>query len=172
LVENNGGKLAMPINLDQEYKRLKQLTVSALRERYAEVFGESPPHTGNRTWLLRRILWRLQALAHGALSERAQRQAALLANDADLRLTPPRSARVTTFLKRSPDPRLPKAGTVLNRRYRNQLHQVQILANGFAYEESTYRSLSAVAKAITGSHCNGFLFFRLEAKEKHRAQDR
>jgi hypothetical protein len=172
LVENNGGKLAMPINLDQEYKRLKQLTVSALRERYAEVFGESPPHTGNRTWLLRRILWRLQAMAHGALSERAQRQAALLANDADLRLTPPRSARVTTFLKRSPDPRLPKAGTVLNRRYRNQLHQVQILANGFAYEDSTYRSLSAVAKAITGSHCNGYLFFRLEAKEKHRAQDR
>jgi hypothetical protein len=162
----------MPIRLDQECNRLKQATVSALRERYAEVFGESSPRTGNRTWLLRRILWRLQALAQGALTERAQRQAALLANDADLRLSPPRSAKVTTFLERSPDPRLPKAGTVLNRRYRNQSHQVQILANGFAYKDSTYRSLSAVAKAITGSHCNGFWFFRLEAKEKHHAQDR
>jgi hypothetical protein len=162
----------MPIDLDQECKRLKQATVSALRQRYAEVFDESPPQTGNRTWLLRRIMWRLQALANGALSERAQRQAALLANDADLRLSAPRSARLAASLDRSHDPRLPKAGTLLNRRYRNQLHQVQVLANGFAYADSTYRSLSAVAKAITGSHCNGFLFFRLEAKEKHRAQDR
>jgi hypothetical protein len=160
----------MPIHLDQECNRLKQATVSALRERYAEVFGESPPHTCNRTWLLRRILWRLQAQAYGSLSDRAQRQAALLANDADLRLSPPRSASVS--LPRASDPRLPKTGTVLNRRYRGQLHQVQVLANGFAYGTSTYRSLSAVAKAITGSHCNGFWFFRLEAKEKHHAQDR
>jgi hypothetical protein len=163
----------MAIDLDQECSRLKQATVSALRQRYAKVFGESPPHTGNRIWLLRRILWRLQALADGALSERAQRQAALLANDADLRLSPPRSAKVkASSLDRRHDPRLPKAGTILNRRYRNQLHQVQVLANGFAYEGSTYRSLSAVAKAITGSHCNGFLFFRLLGKEKHRGQDR
>jgi hypothetical protein len=160
----------MPLHLDQECNRLKQATVSALRERYAEVFGESPPHTGNRTWLLRRILWRLQAQAYGSLSDRAQRQAALLANDADLRLSPPRSARV--FLPRASDPRLPKTGTVLNRRYRGQLHQVQVLANGFAYGDSTYRSLSAVAKAITGSHCNGFWFFRLQTQEKQRAQDR
>jgi hypothetical protein len=162
----------MAIDLDQECNRLKQATVSALRQRYAEVFGESPPHTGNRTWLLRRILWRLQAQAYGSLSERAQRQAALLANDADLRLSPPRSAKATVSLPRASDPRLPKTGTVLNRRYRNQLHQVQVLANGFAYEDSTYRSLSAVAKAITGSHCNGFWFFRLQVQEKPRAQDR
>jgi hypothetical protein len=162
----------MANDLDQECNRLKQATVSALRRRYAEVFGESPPRTGNRTWLLRRILWRLQALAHGTLSERAQRQAALLANDADLRLSPPRSANAPASLDRPADPRLPKAGTVLHRRYRNQLHQVQVLANGFAYKDSTYRTLSAVAKAITGSHCNGFLFFRLENKEKHRAQNR
>jgi hypothetical protein len=162
----------MPIHLDQECSRLKQARVSALRERYAEVFGESPPRTGNRTWLLRRILWRLQAKAHGSLSDRAQRQTALLANDADLRLSPPRSARTTLSWPRASDPRLPKTGTVLNRRYRGQLYQVQVLANGFAYGASTYRSLSAVAKAITGSHCNGFWFFRLEAKEKHRVQDR
>ena len=163
----------MAIDLDQECNRLKQATVSALRRRYADAFGESPPHTGNRIWLLRRILWRLQALAQGTLSERAQRQAALLANDADLRLAPPRAAaRGLASLDRPADPRLPKAGTVLNRRYRNQLHQVQVLAQGFAYKDSTYRSLSAVAKAITGSHGNGFLFFRLVTKEKHRGQNR
>jgi hypothetical protein len=114
----------------------------------------------------------LQALAEEDLSERAQRQAALLANDADLRLSPPRSAKATSLpaLERPGDPRLPKPGTLLTRRYKVQLHQVQVLANGFAYQDTTYRSLSAVAKAITGCHCNGFLFFRLIAKEKRRAQ--
>ena len=42
--------------------------------------------------------------------------------------------------------------------------QVKVLPNGFEYEGQVYRSLSAVAKAITGSHCNGFLFFRIGGK--------
>jgi hypothetical protein len=160
----------MKIDLDQEHNRLKQASVDALRQRYAEVFGEYPPRTGNKTWLSRRILWRLQALAEGDLSERAQRQAALLANDADLRLSPPHSGRALHSLQRASDPRLPKPGTILNRRYRGHLHRVQVLANGFSYEDTIHRSLSAVAKVITGSHCNGFLFFRLTPKEKRRAQ--
>jgi hypothetical protein len=162
----------MSNDLNQEVSRLKQATVAALRQRYAEVFGEYPPRTGNKTWLSRRILWRLQALALGDLSERAKRQAALLANDADLRLSPPHPGRVTvlTPLQRASDPRLPRPGTILNRRYRGQLHRVQVLADGFSYEDTIHRSLSAVAKAITGSHCNGFLFFRLTPKEKRRAQ--
>src|SRR6267154_3835166 len=71
LVETNGRKHAMPIDLDQECNRLKQANVEVLRQRYAEVFGEPPPRTGNKIWLLRRILWRRQALAQGDLSERA-----------------------------------------------------------------------------------------------------
>jgi hypothetical protein len=162
----------MSNDLNQEVSRLKQATVTALRQRHAEVFGEYPPRTGNRIWLSRRILWRLQALAEGDLSERAQRQAALLANDADLRLSPPHSSQVTDLpsLQRASDPRLPKPGTILNRRYRGHLHRVRVLAAGFSYEDTIHRSLSAVAKAITGSHCNGFLFFRLITKEKRRAQ--
>jgi hypothetical protein len=121
------GKHAMPIDWDQEVNLLQQGTVDTLRRRYAEVFGEPPPRTGNKTWLVRRILWRLQALAEGGLSERAQRQSALLANDADLRLSPPRSTKTPALLaQNSPgDPRLPKPGTVLNRRYKGQLHKVQ-----------------------------------------------
>jgi hypothetical protein len=156
----------------EEASRLKQATGRGLRQRYAEVFGEYPPRTGNKIWLLRRILWRLQALAEGDLSERAKRQAALLANDADLRLAPPRAAMgtVITSLDRPHDPRLPPIGTVVNRRYKGRHHTVQILASGFLYQDATYRSLSAVAKAITGSHCNGYLFFRLLAKKKRRGQ--
>ena len=161
----------MKIDLDQEFDRLKQASVDALRRRYAEVFGEYPARTGNKTSLLRRILWRLQALEEGDLSQRALNQATLLANDADLRLFRPKSAQRNSLPsqeRRPSDPRLPKAGTILNRRYKGQLHQVQVLAQGFAYQDCTYPSLSAVAKAITGSHCNGFLFFRLTTKEKRR----
>ena len=61
-------------DLDDECSRLLQATVMALRQRYAEVYGESPPRTGNKTWLRRRILWRLQALAQGDLTERAKRR--------------------------------------------------------------------------------------------------
>jgi hypothetical protein len=56
---------------------------------------------------------------------------------------------------------LPPPGTVLVRPYKGQTLQVRVLPTGFAYEGKTYRSLSAVAKAITGSHCSGHLFFRI-----------
>ena len=52
------------------------------------------------------------------------------------------------------------AGTVLTRPYKGAVLQVKILAEGFEYDGQVYPSLSAVAKAITGTHCNGFLFFR------------
>jgi hypothetical protein len=58
------------------------------------------------------------------------------------------------------DRRLPPPGTILTRPYKGQLVQVQVLTEGFAYAGRVYASLSAVAKAITGSHCNGYLFFR------------
>ena len=163
----------MANDLDDECSRLQQATVMALRQRYAEVYGEYPPRTGNKTWLRRRILWRLQALAQGDLTERAKRQAALLANDADLRLIPPPQPKTTLAISQEPrDLRLPKPGTVLHRRYQGTLHAVQVMADGFIYQNTTYRSLSAVAQVITRTHCNGFLFFRLTAQEKHRAQNR
>jgi len=68
---------------------LQRLTMHELRVRYAELFGETTA-AKNRTWLLRRVAWRLQALAEGDLSERARQRAAELANDADLRTTVPR----------------------------------------------------------------------------------
>ena len=61
-----------------------------MRQRFAELFGETT-QASNRTWLVKRIVWRLQALAEGDLSERARRRAAELARDADLRLNPPQS---------------------------------------------------------------------------------
>ena len=154
----------MELNIVHEVATLERLTIGQLRQRFAELFGEATL-ASNRTWLVKRIAWRLQALAEGDLSERARRRAAELARDADLRLNPPR--RKTTTVAPQPaaipapvDPRLPPPGTLLTRPYKGQLVQVQVLTDGFAYAGRVYPSLSAVAKVITGTHTNGFLFFR------------
>ena len=67
------------------------MTVGKLQGRFVEVFGE-PVRSQHRQYLIRRIAWRLQANAEGGLSERALRRAEELADNADVRLTPPRSA--------------------------------------------------------------------------------
>ena len=156
----------MEVNIVQEVATLERLSVGQLRQRFAELFGEAT-QASNRTWLVKRIAWRLQALAEGDLSERARRRAAELAHDADLRLNPPQRQATTTTPPPEPatlpapvDPRLPPPGTILTRPYKGQLVQVQVLTDGFAYAGRVYPSLSAVAKAITGSHCNGYWFFR------------
>src|SRR4051812_24723292 len=78
----------MPLNVGREVAALQRSTVKELRTRYAEVFGEETP-AHNKVWLVKRVAWRLQALAEGDLTERARRRAAELACDADLRLNPP-----------------------------------------------------------------------------------
>jgi hypothetical protein len=154
----------MSQNVARELATLRRLTVLQLRTRYAEVFGETT-NANNRTWLVKKIAWRLQALAEGGLSERARQRAAELANHADLRANPPQTMPLPVPterpLPRPPaDDRLPPAGTILTRPYKGAVLQVKILAEGFEHDGQVYPSLSAVAKAITGSHCNGFLFFR------------
>ena len=154
----------MSPNVARELAALQRLTVPQLRQRYAEVFGETT-NANNRVWLVKKIAWRLQALAEGDLSERARQRAAELANDADLRANPPKTMPLPVPVEASPprpqaDGRLPPPGTVLTRPYKGAVPQVHVLADGFEYQGRVYPSLSAVAKAITGSHCNGFLFFR------------
>jgi hypothetical protein len=160
----------MDPEIAKEVAALPRLSFAQLRARYAELFHE-PTRVGNRSWLVRRIAWRLQALAEGDLSDRARQYAAQIVNDADLRLLPPKAveptqpAVVTVAPKpvrpQQPDSRLPQPGSTITRLYKGQTLQVEVLPAGFAYQGSVYASLSAVAKAITGSHCGGFLFFRL-----------
>jgi hypothetical protein len=155
----------MTVNVAREAAVLQRLTMPQLRQRYAEVYAETT-NAGNRAWIVKRILWRLQALAEGDLSERARQRAQELANDADLRLNPPATLTLPIPAIPSPlsrpqsDDRLPPPGTILARPYKGRTLQVQVLSDGFAFEGHVYPSLSAVAKAATGSHCNGYLFFR------------
>ena len=159
----------MHLDLAAEIAALPRLRVSELRARFAVVFGESTP-SHNKVWLVKRIAWRLQAQAEGDLSERARQRAAELVADADLRLSAPPSDAMTATPDRPPtlrvpaDDRLPRPGTILSRRYKGCTLQVEVLVHGFAFEGTTYRSLSAVAKAVTGSHCSGHFFFGLTQK--------
>jgi hypothetical protein len=152
-----------------EIAALPRLAIQDLRTRYAEVFGEGT-RSGNRAWLIKRLAWRLQALAEGDLSERARQRAAELAHDADLRTTAPRERVIPRPVRQSSsrapqsDRRLPPPGTVITRQYKGAHLEVLVLRDGFAYAGARYSTLSAVAKTITGSHCNGYLFFRLIGK--------
>lgn len=165
----------MSLNIGKEVASLQRMTVGELRIRYAEVFGEET-RAGNKPWLIKRIAWRLQSQAEGDLSERARLRAAELANDADVRLSPPKAKprptaapghTTTGALGIANDNRLPPPGSILTRGYKGCTVQVKMLPKGFEFEGEVYKSLSAVAKAITGQHCNGYHFFRLE-KEQSR----
>jgi len=159
------------MNIKEELARLERMTTGELAGRYVEVCGE-PIRTRNRAYLTRKIAWRLQAMAEGDLSERVRRRAAELAKDEDVRLMPPKggvptgSVHVpievrTVTVPVQQDPRLPAIGTALVKRYKGRTVQVIVEPRGLEYEGRLYRTLSAVAKAISGSHVNGFRFFRL-----------
>lgn len=150
-------------------EELQKLSIPVLKKRYLEVFGEESK-SANKQFLYRRIAWRLQANAEGGLSERARRRAAEIADDRDLRVrapraflgqgsaTPPWSPDASS---RNRDWRLPRPGTLLTRRVGNRQIVVKVLDKGFEYDSRKYRSLSAIARDVTGTRWNGMLFFGL-----------
>jgi hypothetical protein len=157
----------------KEVALLKQMTVGQLRERYLKVTGEAT-QAANRKWLVRRIIWRMQSIEEGGLSERAIARARELASGADLRTTAPkqrslpadadRRTRVASCGKFN-NAKLPLPGTLITRMYKGRQLQVRVVTGGFEYEGELFRSLSAVAKKITGSHWSGNKFFNLSDKE-------
>ena len=160
-------------DVDVEFEALQQLPVSKLHERFESVYGETP-RSRNKVWLIRKILWRRQSLKEGGLSERARLRAAELAVESDVRLMPatkPNAKKAKSSEEPRPSPehtshdeRLPLTGQSLMRNYKGLHIVVNITPEGFEYDGNRYRSLSAVAKVITGSHCNGYRFFRLGIK--------
>ena len=146
----------------QQIADLVHQTMAQLRTQHLQVFGETT-RCRHRQLLIRRIAWRLQVLAEGDLSERARQRAFSLARDADVRLIPPASWRVrdaeAAAARQHRDARLPPAGTVLSRQFRGQTITVEVVEEGFRHEGIVYKSLSAVARLITGTQWNGFLFF-------------
>jgi hypothetical protein len=173
----------MSLNVTKEVALLKQMTVGQLRERYLQVTGEAT-QAANRKWLVRRIIWRMQSIEEGGLSERAIARARELASGADLRTTAPKQRSLPADADRRTQVlpcgqlgivNLPLPGTLITRMYKGRQLQVRVVTGGFEYEGELFKSLSAVAKKITGSHWSGNKFFqvgeRQETGGRRRADD-
>ena len=159
---------ALEATVREEIEALRKMTVSQLRQKHAEVFGEET-RSHHKQFLFRRIAWR--ALAEGGLSERARRRALEIANDADLRIRAPKTlfkqdtgsgpaGTEGCRMEAGTDPRLPAVGEESAREYKGRKIVVSVLGtNRFEFEGRIYKSLSAVAREVTGTKWNGFLFF-------------
>jgi hypothetical protein len=156
--------LSMLANMRRELAALEAMTVGELAEKYHELFGV-PTRTRNRDYLRRRLAWRIQEQKEGGLSPRALERIEQLAPKAPAlwRRPVPRKAGVDPTApsnETSPrDLRLPTPGTIMTRLYNGIEHRVTILDDGFEYKGERHRSLSRVAKLITGTPWNGFRFF-------------
>jgi len=162
----------MQIDIDKEVALLQRMTVGQLREKYEEVW-EEPTNIRNKQWLVKRIAWKMQANIEGDISQRARRRAADLACGTDIRTTAPKATKsvtkpagdtVTGFVQPEEDNRLPQPSSELERVYKGEKYVVLVLENGFEYDGAIYKTLSAVAKKISGQHCNGYHFFNLNKK--------
>ncbi|MCU0690650.1 MAG: DUF2924 domain-containing protein [Polyangiaceae bacterium] len=177
--------------LQLRVEALDAMTVAQLREEYERVFDE-PTASRNKRYLAKRIAYRMQELVHGGLSELARRRIDELARNAPIRrkllffvpppsdAAPPCPETPTTAPTADPeqetahvsalpappprarDPRLPPAGTLIRKRFHETDYEVRILDSDFELAGKCYRSLSGVARAITGTGWNGFLFFERE----------
>lgn len=167
----------MKLETRQKIAQIEKMTAGQMRLEYAQVFGE-PTRSANRLWMFRRIAWRLQALEEGGLTERAIQRARELARDQDIRVIPPARMNMSAprdsvditlnapdFIKNNRDPRLPFPGTVIPRVFKGHRYEITVLPNGFEFDGKVYRSLSAVAYAITGCNWNGYHFFNLTRKD-------
>lgn len=165
----------MKLNVTKEVARLQKMTCGELRDQFAEVTGETT-HAKNRKWLIRRIIWRMQASVEGGLSEDAIKRIRELADGADLRVTSPATRRlpddadkriqaIPTGIQTSS---LPLPGTLITRQYKGREIRVRVTLHGFEFEGEFFSSLSAVAKYITGSHWSGNRFFKLDQQEANQ----
>lgn len=134
---------------------LKAKSTPELRALWNELFDREPAPLGRR-YLEDRLAFRVQELAHGGLSDRARRKLEVLVDQID-----PKTAR-----RREPSRLLP--GTQLRREWRGIEHVVTVREHDFEYQRRAYKSLSAIARAITSVRWNGPLFFGLRTNGKIR----
>ncbi len=164
-------------DIARKIEELNDLTVNQLQKKWEETWNE-PCRSRNKDFLRKRIAWRIQALASGGLSQRALERARELADETLLRVRPPRQVpgpspesetETSAFVPTSSEPSRPMPGAILTREYRGRKLVVSVLEDGFEFEGAVYKSLSAVAKAATGAHWNGWLFFGLRKPAKEAA---
>ena len=130
---------------------LKTAATPTLREQWRALFGTEPPPY-NRRFLESRLAYRIQELAYGGLKPETLARLEALGEQLD-------GGKVTVRRMRGDDK--PIAGTQLIREYQGVEHVVHVTRAGYEYQGQPYHSLSAIARAITGTRWNGRVFFGL-----------
>ena len=130
---------------------LKTAPVAELKQKWRDLFDREPPPY-NRRFLESRLAYRIQELAYGGLSEETLERLDALADELDSKA----SRRRTLLSSR------PIAGTRLIREWNGVEHCVTVHQEDFEYHGRPYKSLSAIARHITGTRWNGLVFFGLK----------
>jgi hypothetical protein len=154
---------AIPRTEDQlsaEIAAIESLSTAQLRGRWKALYGTQPPPRASRDLLMRAVAYRIQERALGGLSASTRRVLERIADDVRER----RPTRATPMRKLH-------AGAILLREWGGTRHQVTVLVNGVQFRGKQYRSLSEVARMITGSRWSGPLFFGLKPRAKEAAGD-
>ena len=163
----------------EQLAELETMSVGQLRERYRDLFNEVSG-SRNKAYLRRKLQHRVQELAEGGSSETAKKRIEELNKTTPVRRRFGKSGPTPANVKGKPgttkesaavegasvdrDPRLPPAGTVMRKTHNEVVHQVKVLASGFEYKGVQYKSLSKVARLITGTIWNGFGYFAAELR--------
>ncbi len=130
-----------------------------LQDRYQRLYGPKKAAPANKTFLIKRIVYKLQELKHGGLSQAAKDKVSALISKHDPVNNKSNRIAKSMSVKSTRDSRLPIPGTMITKMYKGKKLEVKVLEKGFEYKGKVYRSLSAIAKDITGNIWNGFLFF-------------
>ena len=137
--------------LQAEIRRLPDLSLLELRNRWKLLFGHLAPKSLRRNFLARAVAYQMQIEAYGGLSAATKRRLREIAKAV-------RNGDTNAAIGAG---RI-KPGTQMIRQWQNTTHTVTALAEGFEWQGRTYKSLSAVANAITGTNWNGFAFFGIK----------
>lgn len=140
----------MPDPVLAQLAGLKTAPIAQLKARWRELFDTEPP-AYNRRFLEHRLGYRIQELAYGGLKPETLERLDALADELDGKLS--RRRRIENR---------PISGTRLVREWKGVEHQVTVRDDGFEYQGRPYKSLSAIARAITGTRWNGHIFFGLK----------
>lgn len=145
-------------SLVREIAELAELDVAALRQRWLELMGNDPPPNLGRKMMIHAIAYRLQERTFGGLKPSTVRILDRVAGE---------SSSVES--RRAPA-RKTGAGTVLIRKWGGVTHRVTVLHDDVVYREHRYKSLSEVARLITGTHWSGPMFFGLRNRSKEKVR--
>ncbi len=140
---------------------LPGMTVADLKKMWKSLYEQDPPANG-KPYLVRKLAYRIQELAFGGLAETTEKRMNALANGGK----DSKSKKSEVAEGKRAKSNNPLAGTQLTREWNGTKHVVVVLEKGFEYQGRKFKSLSAIAREITGTQWSGPLFFGLRKEGK------